>query len=219
MAAYDANRMEAVETVIEADPVATGLREFMATKTEWNGTASELLSLLSIVVTEAERRGKAWPTAPNKLSGRLRRQATFLRQVGIVIEDRREGKNRTRKLYIKRREEVGKQPSAPSAPSASGDGTISDKDLEADDQADDKSEADTTARPTVRPNPLKTQAADDWTIADDKSPTPYCAQCGQPGGLPVAFGDALATVHRDCRDAWLTTRFNQESPTTHGSSQ
>lgn len=52
MAAYEANRMEAVETVIEADPVATGLREFMATRTVWTGTASELLGSLSLIVTD-----------------------------------------------------------------------------------------------------------------------------------------------------------------------
>jgi DNA-binding transcriptional LysR family regulator len=106
VSAYDANRMEAIETVIEADPVATGLRQFMATKTEWTGTASELLGSLSLIVTEAERRGKAWPAAPNRLSGRLRRQATFLRQVGIKIEQKRSDKIGTRMLIITREERV-----------------------------------------------------------------------------------------------------------------
>jgi hypothetical protein len=224
IAAYDANRMEAIETVIEADPVATGLREFMTVRTEWAGTASELLNSLSLVVSEPERRGKAWPTAPNKLSGRLRRQKTFLRQIGIEIDEHREGKARTRKLHIKRREEVGKQPSAPSASSASEDSTLSDNDLEADDQADDKSESDLTVRPTVRTNPLKTQAADDRTIADDKSPTssPLCAHCGGPGGSPVAYDGRQAFVHPHCRNAWRAAQdgvFNQRLRLVAGSSQ
>src|SRR5262249_35700453 len=106
--AYDANRAEAVETVIEADPNATSLREFMTGRIEWSGTASELLGHLTNLATPNEVRSRAWPTAPNKLSGKLRRQATFLRQIGVEIDDRREGKNRTRMLYIERRE-VGKQ--------------------------------------------------------------------------------------------------------------
>lgn len=44
-----------------------------------------------------------------------------------------------------------------------------------------------------------------------------CAHCGQPGGLPVAYGEALATVHPDCRDAWLRTQFSRT--TAAGSSQ
>jgi putative DNA primase/helicase len=80
-----------VETVIESDAVATALRSFMADRIEWSGTASELLGHLSFMVSEPERRGKAWPTAPNKLSGRLRRQAPFLRHIGIQIDDRRTG--------------------------------------------------------------------------------------------------------------------------------
>jgi hypothetical protein len=124
VAAYDANRMEAVETVLDADPVATGLREFMATRTAWTGTASELLGSLSLVVTEAERRGKAWPAAPNKLSGRLRRQATFLRKVGIKIEQKRSDKFGTRTLIITRDERVGKGSSEPSGPSDGADRTL-----------------------------------------------------------------------------------------------
>jgi hypothetical protein len=65
MQAYSANRAEAVETVIEADPVATSLREFMTGIAEWSGTASELLGHLSNLATPSEVRSKAWPTAPN----------------------------------------------------------------------------------------------------------------------------------------------------------
>jgi Protein of unknown function (DUF3631) len=32
-----------------------------------------------------------------------------------------------------------------------------------------------------------------------------CAQCGQPGGLQIAYGDAEAVVHPHCRDAWIAT--------------
>jgi hypothetical protein len=46
-AAYCGNRDEAVEGVIEADPIAAAVRALMATRTEWTGTASGLLGALA----------------------------------------------------------------------------------------------------------------------------------------------------------------------------
>src|SRR5262249_38525417 len=93
MRAYDANQQEAGETVIEADAVATALRTFMATRTdEWHGTATELLSQLTLIATAGEVRDNLWPKAPHRLTGKLRRQETFLRQIGITIEHRRSDK-------------------------------------------------------------------------------------------------------------------------------
>lgn len=43
--AYSGNRDEAVENVIDADPVATAVCVMMAARTEWAGTASDLLVL------------------------------------------------------------------------------------------------------------------------------------------------------------------------------
>jgi hypothetical protein len=199
--AYDANRAEAVETVIESDPVATALRSFMAERTEWAGTASDLLGALSLLVSEPERRGKAWPTAPNKLSGRLRRQATFLRQIGIKIDARREGKLRTKMLRITRKEEGGEQPSASSASSANGNSSLNVNDLAADDTADDRPGADDSiVRPTVRPNPLKNKAADDRTVADDKIP-PYPPPADDPLSIPPFLRRAYEEEHRERGEA------------------
>jgi hypothetical protein len=53
------------------------------------------------------------------LSGRLRRAATFLRQVGVEIDFNREGSSRIRTIHIAiAAENSGTQPSAPSASSA-----------------------------------------------------------------------------------------------------
>ncbi len=41
--AYDANRRAAIDGVIEADPVATFVREIMAERSTWAGQASDLL--------------------------------------------------------------------------------------------------------------------------------------------------------------------------------
>ena len=45
--AYCGNRDEAVEGVIDADPVAAAVRAVMVTRTEWTGTASDLLGALA----------------------------------------------------------------------------------------------------------------------------------------------------------------------------
>jgi hypothetical protein len=89
MAAYESNRQGAVESVLEADVVATALRAFMAEKkagATWTGTATKLLKDLDASAGESLTRAKEWPKVPNTLGGRLRRAATFLRKVGIEVE-------------------------------------------------------------------------------------------------------------------------------------
>ena len=117
--AYSGNRDEAVEDVIDADPVATAVCAMMAARTEWTGTAKDLLGALGEAAGKTVRKAKKWPATPRGLSGRLRRAATFLRKVRIDIGFSREGSARTRMIEISSKpQEVGAQPSAPSAPSA-----------------------------------------------------------------------------------------------------
>ena len=98
--AYCDNRDEAVENVIDADSVATAVRAIMATRTEWTGTASDLLSNLAEVAGERVAKSRTWPGNPKALANRLRRAATFLRKVGIEISFRREGRARSRTILI-----------------------------------------------------------------------------------------------------------------------
>ena len=79
------NRNEAVEDLIDADPIAAALRAMMVERTRWAGTASELLAALADEAGEDVSRSKAWPANPRGLSGQLRRAAPFLRKVGIEI--------------------------------------------------------------------------------------------------------------------------------------
>jgi hypothetical protein len=121
--AYCGNRDVAVEGVIEADPTATAVRAFMETRTEWTGTASELLGALGEIAGERVAKSKIWPDGPRALAGRLRRAATFLRKIGIEIRFDREGRARTRVIHVTSArktvgpENLGAQPSASSAPS------------------------------------------------------------------------------------------------------
>jgi hypothetical protein len=99
-AAYCGNRDEAVDEVIDADPVASALRVVMTERTVWAGTASVLLGALAQATDERVVKSKAWPDSPRALSGRLRRAATFLRTIGIEIDFEREGRARTRIIRI-----------------------------------------------------------------------------------------------------------------------
>ena len=98
--AYCGNRDEAVENVIDADPVAAAVRAMMEAQTEWTGTATDLLDALTKKAVERVAKSKTWPASPRALSGRLRRTATFLRKVGIEIDHSKEGRVRTRVIHI-----------------------------------------------------------------------------------------------------------------------
>jgi hypothetical protein len=122
--AYSGNRDQAVEGVIDADPVAAAVRAVMVTRTKWTGTASDLLGALAGEAGERVAKSRTWPDSPRVLSGRLRRAATFLRTIGIEISYVREGRARTRTIVITTTpsqsapENAGAQPSASSASSA-----------------------------------------------------------------------------------------------------
>lgn len=91
LSAYCRNRDDAVEGVIDADPVATAVRALMTERTEWTGTASDLLGALEEVVGDRIAKSRNWPGGPRALSGRLRRAATFLRKIGFALRARGPG--------------------------------------------------------------------------------------------------------------------------------
>jgi hypothetical protein len=173
-AAYCGNRDEAVESVIEADPIAAAVRVFMAMRTErtepteWTGTASDLLGALGEVVGDRGAKAKTWPDSPRALSGRLRRAATFLRKIGIEMFFAKVGRARTRTITISTRSAVSEcqaaRPSTPSASSISGQKAISTNGFAprasrtVAGRADGNEQDDS---PTVRANSMKTNALAD----------------------------------------------------------
>src|SRR5262249_37144836 len=102
--AFDANRKELIEGVLDADAIASAIRALMATQEEWVGTASELLVALEGVAGERAAKSKNWPSSAEALGRGLRRPATFLRKVGIEISRERDphSKERTRLIKITR---------------------------------------------------------------------------------------------------------------------
>ena len=144
----------------------------MLERTEWTGTASDLLGALGEAAGERIAKSKTWPDSPRALSGRLRRAATFLRKIGIEVSFEREGRARTRIIRITAAgadplpERGGVQPSAPSAPSAPRPKSIPDNDFAAPDPRTVANDADGRVSGPVdsaRANPLKSE---DETVAD-----------------------------------------------------
>ena len=175
--AYCGNRDEAVEGVIDADPIAAAVRALMTTRTVWTGTAADLLGALAAEVGERAARSKTWPDSPRALSGRLRRAATFLRKVHIELSFGREGRARTRIITITMAmattssvpENDGARPSTPSASSAPAQKTSPDNEFAAASLRTVAGNADGSDRedePTVRTQPLKINAGNGADGAD-----------------------------------------------------
>ena len=98
-ATYSNNRRDAIENVVEADPVAARVREIMADRAQWAGSASDLL-LAGANVAGNPMVGSGWPKNSRALAGRLRRAQTPLRALGIEIVFGREGRLGTRTIRI-----------------------------------------------------------------------------------------------------------------------
>ena len=129
--AYGQNRDDAVGAVIEADTIATAVQNFMAERpdlkqqkqsslipvdrTQWTGTAADLLGALKMAVGEEKAKHKEWPSTPRALSSRLRRAAGTLRKVGNEITFDRDPGGKRRTITIKEKEaQFASQPSPPS---------------------------------------------------------------------------------------------------------
>ena len=179
-AAYEANRTQAVEEVVEGDLVAATVVKLLTKRPTWTGTASELQREMQRVDSAATA-SKEWPKDARALSAGLRRAATFLRKLGIEYRVDRQGHHRKRVISLHRADASGASPereefaSAPSAVSAEVENScwnngVTDPKLRthptpADASAD---ELQAAVAESVRTNPLNYKAADDADDADAK---------------------------------------------------
>jgi hypothetical protein len=100
--AYEANRRAAIEGIIDADPVAACVRDIMAERSSWAGSAAELLRAGAGRGSDGiSRDGGGWPKNPRALAGRLRRAQTLLRALGIDITFSREGRAGSRIIKMR----------------------------------------------------------------------------------------------------------------------
>ena len=185
--AYCGNRDDAVEGVLDDEPIAAAVRAMMATRTVWTGTASDLLGALGTVAGEPGVKSKTWPDSPRALSGRLRRVATALRQIGIEITFVREGRARTRTISIATHSTPEKKEVRPSTPSASA--VLSEKANPANGFAPSALRAvggnangrDRNGYSTVRAEPFE---SDDRTDADGvDAHCPLLSACVKPAAV------------------------------------
>ena len=102
MRAYEANRRAAIVGMIDADPVATCIREIMATRATWAGTASDLLELTERSTDGLAGGNASWRVNPRALAGRLRRAQPPLRSLGIEIAFSREGREGRRVIRMQK---------------------------------------------------------------------------------------------------------------------
>lgn len=99
---YRENRQFTIEQSIENDVVASAIMTLMEDKTEWSGTASQLLVALRNIVPETTMRLQSWPKSNCGLGKRLSRIKTFLRHVNIEIESGRSTtRDRTRTIRLR----------------------------------------------------------------------------------------------------------------------
>ncbi|MFZ1106953.1 MAG: hypothetical protein WAN43_01215 [Rhodomicrobium sp.] len=85
--AFDRNVADAVDSVLESDPVAVALLTFLEHNAgRWRGSCKDLLQQLGIWAPEGALRDRSWPRTPQALTGRVTLAAPSLRKKGIAIE-------------------------------------------------------------------------------------------------------------------------------------
>lgn len=99
LAAYRANQDSGLQQGLDSSPVGRAIVEFMATRNEWCGTASELLATLRDLADANDLRSRQWPKIPRALSAALTRLAPALRSAGIQREHTRTAAAREIRLF------------------------------------------------------------------------------------------------------------------------
>ena len=154
--AYRENVGRQTDEVLEADPVARAVRDLVQDR-DWDGTASDLFTAMKKKYPdEMGQKDSGWPKRSNDLSRRLGILTSTLADVGIIVRKAKEGKNRTRTIFLAVKSR--KSPSASSVSSAEAQPSL----LGADDGADG---AAIVVRRVVRQEPAARAGADD---ADDR---------------------------------------------------
>jgi len=100
MEAYTRNREMAVDLTLDVDLVGSALLNFMENRDVWEGTPTELLQELSLIIDEKVARTHEWPKTAAALSKRIQRAWTSLFQKGIRAE--RPARGNERRWHINR---------------------------------------------------------------------------------------------------------------------
>jgi hypothetical protein len=82
--AYSANRAHAVDKMVEVDSLASALKDLLSMRTEWVGTATDLLGIITNNAGSLIH-DRDLPKSPALLSKHLARSTPLLREIGINI--------------------------------------------------------------------------------------------------------------------------------------
>jgi hypothetical protein len=82
--AYSANRAHAVDKMVEVDSLASALKDLLSMQTEWVGTATDLLGIITNNAGSLIH-DRDLPKSPALLSKHLARSKPLLREIGINI--------------------------------------------------------------------------------------------------------------------------------------
>jgi hypothetical protein len=190
MNAYLGNRAEAVQETVEGDPVGVAISALVDTLEGpiWEGTCKDLLPELQRLVSDSVKTSREWPRTPRALSGRLRRLAAFLREVGIAVEfGARAGK--ARPLTITRKHLISTVTSVTTVNSESG--SELDQSLSGDRPSDGREDSVTVdGQPVDQPSlvglakPLKNEDGD-LPVTEVTVMTVFCGDLLDRSGLPL----------------------------------
>lgn len=92
--AYMKNIERRNQEVVEADPVAFAVIKFMESHNDWQGSPTQLYSLLDEEVDAWKVDRNDWPRSPSVLGKRLREVKSNLEEVGIRFQERKDGTRR-----------------------------------------------------------------------------------------------------------------------------
>jgi hypothetical protein len=101
--ALERNARRANDRLIERMPLVTAILALLKAQPAWEGTASQLLELLSRIVDEPTRRSREWPQSPAQLGHLLRnRLRPLLRESAVEISGGPRGHDRQRIIILER---------------------------------------------------------------------------------------------------------------------
>ncbi len=86
VAAWLGARAAASADMLGMDSIGLALLALSPERLPWQGTAADLLALLTGRVPESVRKARTWPTSPRGLAGALRRLAPDLRRTGLAVD-------------------------------------------------------------------------------------------------------------------------------------
>lgn len=103
MAAYEGNRDAATLIALESSVVSAPILNLLEGRTEWEGSASELLKILNGGLDDSNRRQKKWPADARALSAAITRIAPNLSEIGWEVAHLRDSdRDRGRRIRFRR---------------------------------------------------------------------------------------------------------------------